>query len=121
MLAWSLLIPASLATMPYAYELDFRALVAPDTTPGYQFDIAIALKGQPTVLLPIRVGSSARPEQILDGVMTALGTPHWGKKQAGAKLIIYSYDKARVTEVTVIGKGPKPAVRRVWYIPLAKN
>jgi hypothetical protein len=114
----SLVLPAVLAGLPVAYELDYRALPAQDTTPYYKYTIVISLEGQDDLKTECGVGRLAEPSDVADSFAGSLAAdPLWKFKRNGDRVTIYSWDKSRVTKIAVTGNGPKPLVRRVLLAP----
>jgi hypothetical protein len=107
--------------MPSAYELDFRALPPANMGRFRDFVIILSFKREPDVKIPFGFAAKYGPTEVADGVMECLNDPRWKIKQNGDRIIIYGYDDVPIAKVTVEGKGPKPAVRRVIALPPEKK
>lgn len=114
----SLVLTAVLAGMPFGYELDFDVLPAKNSAPAYEFTVVIGVAGHEDLKDTCRVNGGGPANVALNFDYSDM--PAWEMKRAGNKIILYACGAHRVTKVTVIGDGPKPAVRLVWYTPSKK-
>ena len=99
--------------MPGAYELDCGALPAANTVAGYQYVIVFSYKCEPDVRVDTFTNGKSTPHKLADDFWESLDDPSWRIKRDGLRITIYGYDNVRIAKLTVEGKGPKPAVRRV--------
>lgn len=114
-----LILPAVLAGLPAAQELDFGSLAK--AAPPYNFVIVLSFKGEPDVKIPCFYGRQKTPTEFADSLLQSLNDPRWKLKQNKGRITIYGYDHVPILGVTVEGDGPKPAVRRVPYLPQEKD
>jgi hypothetical protein len=115
-----LIVPAVLAGMPAAYELDFRVLPAANTAPYYEYIIVLSFKGEPDVKIDTGIGIRTGPEEAADLFMDAVGDPRWKVKRNGERITVYGYDDVRIAKAAVEAKGPRPQVRRILLPPAQK-
>ena len=119
----SLVLPATLSTLPAAYELDFRPLPAANNGQAYKFTVTIEFaSGESFEVPPITIGQVGGPKLAATFVAGQFTDPacKW-KRNEDLIFTVYSFGKDAVKKVTVTGKGPKPAVRRVLLLPSDKK
>lgn len=107
-----------LAGLPPAYEIDFRTLAGSNSSKDYT--IILSFKGEPDVRMPFFYAKQYKPDEIADGLMDTLNDPAWKLKKTGDVVTIAGYDDVRIAKVTIVGKDPKPALRRVVWLGPAK-
>lgn len=117
---FQLIIPAVLATMPVAYQIDFGTL-ATEPKGVYDYTVVLSFAGEPDVPLVLTVAREQGPAGAVRSLMTALDDPSWKLGQNGTTVTVFGYDEVRTTKITVAGAGPKPLVRRVPNFPPAKK
>ena len=130
---FSLIIPAVLAGMPVAYELDFRPLTF-SPRGAYEYTIVLSFPGEPDVRVATLHPRKEGPEGAANFFMEGMDDPRWKLHQVGAQVTIYGYTDVRTRGLRVVGvvgvpvqnlkvegDGPKPLVRRVPYLPPKKK
>ncbi len=115
-------LTAITASVPAAYELDFRALPATNTVPYYEYVIVMSFKGEPDLKVSYGHGPKSGPEGAASTVFESLDVADgWKAKKDGLIVTLYGYDDVRIQNLKVEGKGPKPLVRRVFVLPPEKK
>jgi len=108
--------------MPVAYEVDFGALPVANSTPKYKYTLVWSFDGLPNYQLKSTVGLDTGPtEEANYFAKWSQDDPAWKLKRNGNRITFYACGEVRVTQIVVIGDGPKPLVRRVIAIPPEKK
>lgn len=117
----NLILYASMAFQPVAFEIDCRDLPAANTGPGYTFKLTVGVIGEEPTSVPFTASNLAGPGDVSDGIATALGDAKWKVTIKSDVVTVHSYNNLPLLGVSVIGDGPKPDVRRVLVLPPAKK
>jgi hypothetical protein len=101
--------------MPFGYEVDFDALPAAKAVGYYEFTVVIGIDEHQDIKNKFGVGAVG-PDKLAE-LFDRSDDLAWWSSRVGNRITLYTCNGYRVSKVSVVGDGPKPAVRPVWTFP----